>query len=134
MSISIQTNVDSLVAQSNLSTNSAFQSKTIKQLTSGYRINSSADDAAGLAIANSFRSSEAELTQGVQNANDGISTLQIVDGGIQRRCHAVHIRYARKVDGNANLAAGGKARTGELELSEAADGGSVAGVGDDVGQ
>src|ERR1035438_447570 len=82
MSISIQTNVDSLVAQQNLSTNSAFQSKTIQELTSGYRINSSGDDAAGLAIANSFRSSEAELTQGVANANDGISTLQIVDGGM----------------------------------------------------
>ncbi len=82
MSISIQTNVDSMVAQENLSVNSSFQSKTIQQITSGYRINSSADDAAGLAIANGFRSTETELTQGVQNANDGISTLQIVDGGM----------------------------------------------------
>ncbi len=82
MSISLQTNVDSLVAQHNLSTNSAFESKTIQQLTSGYRINSSADDAAGLAIANGFRSTETELTQGVQNANNGISTLQIIDGGM----------------------------------------------------
>ena len=82
MSISLQTNLDSLVAQQNLNTNSAFESKTIQELTSGFRINSSADDAAGLAIANGFRSSEAELTQGVQNANNGISTLQIVDGGM----------------------------------------------------
>jgi flagellin len=51
-------------------------------LTSGYRINSSGDDAAGLAVANQFRSDIAELTQGVRNANDGISTLQIVDGGL----------------------------------------------------
>lgn len=82
MSISLQTNVDSLVAQRNLNTNSAFESKTIQELTSGYRINSSADDAAGLAVANGFRSSTAELTQGVQNATNGISTLQIVDGGM----------------------------------------------------
>src|SRR6185312_17275303 len=82
MSISIQTNVNSLIAQQNLSTTQAFQSKTIQQLTSGYRINSSSDDAAGLAVANSFRSSETELTQGVQNANNGISTLQIGDGGM----------------------------------------------------
>ena len=82
MSISLQTNVDSLVAQRNLGVNSQFQSNVIQQLSSGYRINSSADDAAGLAIANGFRSSEAELNQGVQNANDGISTLQIVDGGM----------------------------------------------------
>src|SRR5215469_328582 len=82
MSISIQTNVNALVAQQNLSVNSEFQSKTIQRLTSGYRINSSADDAAGLAVANKFRSDVAELTQGVRNANDGVSQLQIVDGGL----------------------------------------------------
>jgi len=80
--ISIQTNVDSLMAQTNMSVNQAAQSKTIQQLTSGYRINSSADDAAGLAIANGYRDNIAELTQGVRNANDGISQLQIVDGGL----------------------------------------------------
>ncbi len=82
MSFSIQTNVNSLVAQENLRVNSNFQSQTIQRLTSGYRINSSADDAAGLAIANKFRSDTAELTQGVRNANDGISQLQIMDGGM----------------------------------------------------
>jgi flagellin len=82
MSISIQTNVNSLNAQQNLSVNSAFQSQTIQRLTSGFRINSSSDDAAGLAIANKFRSDTAELTQGVRNANDGISQLQIIDGGL----------------------------------------------------
>jgi len=82
MSISIQTNIASLVAQENLSTNSAFQQKTITALTSGYRINQSGDDAAGLAVANKYRSSIAELTQGVLNANDGTSSLQIADGGL----------------------------------------------------
>lgn len=82
MSISIQTNYASLVAQDNLSTTSAFQTKTIAALTSGYRINQSGDDAAGLAVANKYRSSIAELTQGVMNANDGVSQLQIVDGGL----------------------------------------------------
>ncbi len=80
--ISIQTNVTSLMAQQNLNTDNAFQSKTIQQLTSGYRINSSGDDAAGLAIANGYRSSVAELTQGVSNANDGTSQMQIIDGGL----------------------------------------------------
>jgi flagellin len=82
MSISIQTNVNSLIAQENLNVNNTFQSQTVQRLTSGYRINQSGDDAAGLAIANKFRSDTAELTQGVRNANDGISTLQIVDGGL----------------------------------------------------
>jgi len=80
--ISIQTNVDSLMAQQNLNVDNQFQSNTIQQLTSGYRINSSGDDAAGLAIANGYRSSVAELNQGVMNANDGTSQLQIVDGGL----------------------------------------------------
>ncbi|MFN7994694.1 MAG: flagellin [Bryobacteraceae bacterium] len=80
--ISFVTNVDSLVAQQNLRVNSNFQSKTIQQLTSGYRINSSGDDAAGLAVANNYRNSISELTQGVRNANDGVSQLQIIDGGL----------------------------------------------------
>ncbi len=82
MSISIQTNVASLVAQENLNINSQFQSNTIQQLTSGYRINSAGDDAAGLAVANSYRNQTAQLTQGVMNANDGVSTLQIADSGM----------------------------------------------------
>ena len=82
MSLSIQTNVNALVAQQNLSVNNQFQSRTIQRLTSGYRINSSADDAAGLAVANKFRSDTTELTQGVRNANDGLSQLQIMDGGL----------------------------------------------------
>ncbi len=80
--ISLRTNVDSLNAQTSLKINSSFQSKTIQQLTTGYRINSSGDDAAGLAVANSYRSSVTELTQGVSNGNDGISQLQIIDGGL----------------------------------------------------
>src|SRR3954453_2813674 len=80
--LSIQTNVNSMVAQENLRVNSNFQGQTITRLTSGYRINSSADDAAGLGVANKYRSDVAELMQGVRNANDGLSTLQIVDGGL----------------------------------------------------
>jgi flagellin len=80
--ISFQTNVASMVGQDNLETNTNFQTQTIEQLTSGYRINSAGDDAAGLTVANQYRSSIAELTQGVLNANDGASTLQIMDGGL----------------------------------------------------
>jgi flagellin len=82
MSYSFQTNVTSLIAQQNLNQTQQAQSKTIQQLTSGYRINSSADDAAGLAVANGYRSNIAELTQGVQNANQGVNQLQIIDGGL----------------------------------------------------
>ena len=87
MSISLQTNIASMMAQENLRVNNDFQTRTVERLSSGFRINSSGDDAAGLAIANGLRSSEAELTQGVRNANDGISQLQIVDGGMSNISH-----------------------------------------------
>lgn len=80
--ISIQTNVTSLFAEQNLAVNTDFQQQTIERLTSGFRINRSGDDAAGLAVANGDRSTVAELTQGVRNANDGTSILQIIDGGL----------------------------------------------------
>src|SRR5216683_567513 len=82
MSFDINTNISSLQAQQYLRMNSDFQAKTINRVTSGLRIISSGDDAAGLAVANSFRSDQAVLTQGIRNANDGLSTLQTIDGGI----------------------------------------------------
>jgi flagellin len=82
MSFSINTNIASLQAQNYLRLNSNFQSKTINEVTSGLRIVNSGDDAAGLAIANGYRSDEAVLTQGIQNANSGLSQLQIMDGGM----------------------------------------------------
>jgi flagellin len=82
MSISIQTNVASLNAQNYISQNQAFQNTAIQQLSSGYKINSSADDPAGLAVANQYAGEITQLTAGVQNATDGVSTLQIADGGL----------------------------------------------------
>jgi flagellin len=82
MSISIQTNVSSLLAEQALNQNTSLEGQAIEQLSSGYRINSSGDDAAGLAVANQYRSTIAELQQGVLNASNGTSILQIVDGGL----------------------------------------------------
>jgi flagellin len=82
MSISIQTNVASLNAQYYVNQNQIFQNTAIQQLSSGYKINSSADDPAGLAVANQYAGEITQLTQGVQNAADGTSTLQIADGGL----------------------------------------------------
>ncbi|HEU0119378.1 MAG TPA: flagellin [Bryobacteraceae bacterium] len=82
MSFRINTNIASLQSQEYLRVTSENQSKTIGRVTSGLRILSSGDDAAGLSIANSFRSDQAVLRQGIRNANDGLSTLQTIDGGI----------------------------------------------------
>jgi flagellin len=82
MSFSINTNIASLQAMNYLTANQAFQNKTINEVTSGLRIVNSGDDAAGLAVANQYASDEAVLTQGIQNANDGLATLQTIDGGM----------------------------------------------------
>jgi flagellin len=79
---SINSNITSLQAREYLRSNSEFQSKTISRVTSGLRITTSGDDAAGLAIANGFRSDISVISQGIRNANDGLSQLQIVDGGL----------------------------------------------------
>ncbi len=82
MAYTINTNIASLQSQEYLRISSEFQQKTINRVTSGLRIISSGDDAAGLAIANGFRSDRAVLVQGVRNINDGISNLQTIDGGL----------------------------------------------------
>ena len=79
---SVNTNIASLQSQQFLRVNSDLQQKTIGRVSSGLRILSSGDDAAGLAIANGLRSDQAVLSQGIRNANDGLSQLQIIDGGI----------------------------------------------------
>lgn len=82
MAFTINTNIASMQAQEYLRVTQEFQTKTISRVTSGLRIVSSGDDAAGLAIANGFRSDQAVLTQGIRNANDGLATLQTIDSGI----------------------------------------------------
>ncbi len=82
MSFSINTNVASLQAQNYLTQTSSFQNQTIQEVTSGLRIVNSGDDAAGLAVANGYRSNEAVLTQGIQNATSGQNELQVADGGM----------------------------------------------------
>ncbi len=82
MTFSLISNLSSLDSQTRLNVTGARLNQSIQRLSSGLRINSSGDDAAGLAIANKYRSDIAILNQGVRNANDGLSTLQVIDGGL----------------------------------------------------
>jgi flagellin len=81
-SFSVVSNIASANAQANLQTSQLGLNKALNRLSSGLRINSSGDDAAGLAVANAHRSQQAILTQGIRNANDGLSDLQIKDGAL----------------------------------------------------
>ena len=82
MSFSVVTNISSLNSQAQLNKTNMGLQNTLARLTSGLRINSSADDAAGLAVANRFRMDNAGLSNGIRAANDGISRLQIEDGAM----------------------------------------------------
>uniref|UniRef100_UPI00404819E9 flagellin N-terminal helical domain-containing protein n=1 Tax=Limnohabitans sp. TaxID=1907725 RepID=UPI00404819E9 len=78
----INTNIKALVAQNSITTNNRAMSKSMEQLSTGQRINSAADDAAGLAIASRMTSYTKGLNQAVRNANDGISLLQTAEGAM----------------------------------------------------
>lgn len=81
-SFSVVSNVSAQNAQANLNTTNVGLQKTLTRLSSGLRINMAGDDAAGLAVANAYRSEQAVLNQGMRNANDGLSTLQIKNGAL----------------------------------------------------
>src|ERR1700685_3323050 len=80
--ISIQTNVAALYGLQNLNTNQMNMQNTVEQMTSGYRINSAADDPAGVAMANQLTNASTVLSQGVANGNNAVGQLQIIDGGL----------------------------------------------------
>lgn len=78
----INTNVKSIVAQNAATVNNRAMSKAMEQLSTGKRINTAADDAAGLAISSRVTSQIRGLDQAVRNANDGISLLQTAEGAM----------------------------------------------------
>src|SRR5204863_2477247 len=82
MALSILNNIPSLAAQNNLSITGGNLQKTLFRLSSGSRINTGADDAAGLAIADGLRANITALTQSARNANDGVGSLQVADGSL----------------------------------------------------
>ncbi len=83
MAISVNTNIASLTAQRNLMGTSRKLSTSLQRLSSGLRINSAKDDAAGLAISNRMNSQVRGLDQAARNANDGISLAQTAEGALQ---------------------------------------------------
>ncbi len=82
MAISLLNNIAALEASNQLQVTQGKLQKTLFELSSGSRINSGADDAAGLAIANGLQANVTALTQSSQNANSGVGQLQVADGAL----------------------------------------------------
>lgn len=82
MSLRIATNVASLNAQKNLRNTTLGLERSLARLSSGARINQAADDAAGLAISENLRGQIRGMKQASRNANDGVSLVQVAEGGL----------------------------------------------------
>ena len=82
--ISVLTNTASLEAQRNLANTQSALSKSISRLSSGMRINSASDDAAGLGISESLKADITSMAQAQRNSNDGISMSQVAEGGMNQ--------------------------------------------------
>jgi flagellin-like hook-associated protein FlgL len=82
MGLSVNTNIAAMNAYRNLATTQSSMSKSLERLSSGYRINRAADDAAGLAISEGLRSQIGGLTQAVRNTQDATSVVQTAEGAL----------------------------------------------------
>ncbi|WP_422845274.1 flagellin [Acidovorax sp. M2(2025)] len=122
MAATINTNISSLTAQRNLGMSQASLSTSIQRLSSGLRINSAKDDAAGLAISERFTTQIRGLNQAVRNANDGISLAQVAEGALAGASSILQrVRELSVQSANASNSAGDRkaiqAEVGQL-LSE----------------
>jgi flagellin len=84
MALGVLNNISAIYAQNNLANTQSSLSKTLQQLSSGSRINSGADDAAGLSLANGLQASATALSQSAKNASEGVDFLQVADGALSQ--------------------------------------------------
>ena len=84
MAMVINTNVPSLLAQQNLEFSALRMKVNVQRLSSGYRVNSAADDAAGLARADQLKAQSRAIQAALRNSNDGVSTLEIADKSAEK--------------------------------------------------
>lgn len=84
MSLGVLNNISALYAENNLNSTQASLQNTLTQLSSGSRINSGADDAAGLSLANGLQANSTALTQSSTNASEGVGLLQVADGALSQ--------------------------------------------------
>ncbi len=84
MSLGVLNNISAIYAQNNLSQTQSSLQNVLTQLSSGSRINSGADDAAGLSLANGLGANAAALTQSATNASSGVGLLQVADGALSQ--------------------------------------------------
>ena len=124
MGLRIQNNVEAFNTHRQLSATATQASKSMEKLSSGYRINRAADDAAGLAISEKMRAQIGGLAQAQRNAQDGISLVQTAEGSLNevhsmlQRMRDLKVQYKNEVlddDDKAAIVAEAKALTSEIK-------------------
>src|SRR6476469_3000592 len=111
MTATINTNIASLNSQRNLNQSQGSLATSLQRLSSGLRINSAKDDAAGLAISERFTSQIRGLNQAARNANDGISLAQVAEGGLSsvnsnlQRIRELAVQSANSTNSSSDRAA-----------------------------
>src|ERR1700742_4894236 len=111
MTLSINTNIQSINAQRNLDQSQGSLATSLQRLSSGLRINSAKDDAAGLAISERFSAQIRGLNQAARNANDGISLSQTAEGALGevgnnlQRIRELAVQSANATNGGSDRAA-----------------------------
>jgi flagellin len=130
MSLRINTNIDAFNAHRNLSRTSNSLAKSMEKLSSGFRINTAADDAAGLGISEKMRGQIRGVQQAQRNAQDGISLVQSAEGAMQELHSILHrIReLAVQYQNGTNGAASQKAITTEVAQLSAELGRMISGA------
>jgi flagellin len=117
MSLRINQNIDALNSYRNLSVTQGQMSKSLEKLSSGFRINRAADDAAGLAISEGLRSQVGGLKVAVRNAQDGVSVAQTADGALTE----VHSMLQRMNDLSVQYASGTQSTESKAALQSEFD-------------
>jgi flagellin len=118
MSLGVLNNIAAIYAQNNLNQTQGSLQNTLTQLSSGSRINSGADDAAGLAVANGLQGNVAALNQSAQNAQSGIGLLQTADGALSQVTNLLDRAVTLATEASNGTLTSGQAASADAEFQK----------------
>ena len=115
MSLTLNTNVAALTAHRNMVSTDSQMGQSLERLSTGFRINKAADNASGMTIADSLKAQSLGIGQGIQNANEGVSIVQIADGALEESINIVNTIKTKAIQ------AASEGQTGDTRAAIQAD-------------
>src|SRR5450432_693484 len=120
MSLTILNNISALTAENSMSNTQMSLQKTLTQLSTGMKINSGADDSAGLSIDNGMQANIAALVQSQQNANNGVGMLQTADGALSQVTTLLNRAVTLATEASTSQVTGSQAQAMQTEYASIA--------------